>query len=187
MPYKDPAKRAAAKAKYKQTEKGKASEARYLASSKGREAKARAAAQPHRLASRAEYTQTDSYKEARKRAREKYEAKPEVRLTKLMRHRLRMAIKNNWNRASAIQDLGCSLEEFKAYIEARWEPGMTWENHGKTWHIDHVRPLGLFDLTIQEQLLQAVHFTNLQPLSTEAHKIKSAQDRRDILAYKASL
>lgn len=42
---------------------------------------------------------------------------------------------------------------------------MTWENHGKYgWHIDHIKPLVSFDLTERKQFLEAVHFSNLQPL-----------------------
>jgi hypothetical protein len=36
--------------------------------------------------------------------------------------------------------------------------------------------LGLFDLTDPEQQRQAVHYTNLQPLSTEAHRLKTILD-----------
>jgi hypothetical protein len=42
---------------------------------------------------------------------------------------------------------------------------MTWENYRfYGWHIDHIGPLARFDLTDREQFLQAVRYTNLQPL-----------------------
>ena len=42
---------------------------------------------------------------------------------------------------------------------------MSWDNYGKKgWHIDHITPLVLFDLTNREQVLMACHYTNLQPL-----------------------
>ena len=51
---------------------------------------------------------------------------------------------------------------------------MTWSNHGKFgWHIDHKIALTRFDLTNREQLLQAVHFSNLQPLWARDNILKS--------------
>ena len=64
---------------------------------------------------------------------------------------------------SAITLLGCSLEQFKKYIEQKFSKGMTWSNHGK-WHIDHIKPLASFDLNIPEQVKICCHYTNLQPL-----------------------
>ena len=46
--------------------------------------------------------------------------------------------------------LGCSLVEFRAYLESQFTTGMTWENKG-TWHIDHRRPCASFDFTAPEQ------------------------------------
>jgi len=42
---------------------------------------------------------------------------------------------------------------------------MTWDNWTLDgWHIDHIKPLASFDLTDRKQLLEACHYTNLQPL-----------------------
>jgi hypothetical protein len=84
-------------------------------------------------------------------------------LKKQLRRRLTEAVKNNQKSGSAIKDLGCSIEEFKRYLESKFQPGMTWDNYGE-WHIDHIRPLSSFDLSDPEQLKIACHYTNLQPL-----------------------
>lgn len=60
--------------------------------------------------------------------------------------------------------LGCDYDFARTYLEARWLSGMTWENYGSAWHIDHVLPLATFDLTKERERKKAMHFTNLQPL-----------------------
>lgn len=76
-----------------------------------------------------------------------------------------MAIKKNSKTGSAVTDLGCSIDELSAHLESKFTDGMNWENYGKTgWHIDHIRPLSSFDLTNQEDVRKACHYTNLQPL-----------------------
>ncbi|RKZ06078.1 hypothetical protein DRQ25_14710 [Candidatus Fermentibacteria bacterium] len=89
------------------------------------------------------------------------------RLRILLRDRFTKAIKNNSKTGSAVRDLGCSIEKLKLYLEKMFRPGMSWGNHGAgedKWHIDHVKPLSIFDLTDRKQLLEACHYTNLQPL-----------------------
>lgn len=70
--------------------------------------------------------------------------------------------RKKWVRPSGIERiLGTTISDAKAYIEAQFKPGMTWENRGK-WHIDHVIPLA--SAKTQEELVILCHYTNLQPL-----------------------
>lgn len=97
--------------------------------------------------------------------RQKLEKTPQRKLALNLRTRLIQAMRNNAKTGSAVKDLGCSIEEFKKYLENKFNKGMTWENYGiKGWHIDHIIPLCNFDLTNRDQFLTAVHYTNLQPL-----------------------
>ena len=89
----------------------------------------------------------------------------QYKLTRNLRRRLRNALQGNYKSGSAVRDLGCTINELKVYLEQQFQPDMTWDNHGlKGWHIDHIRPLACFDLTDRKQLLEACHYTNLQPL-----------------------
>jgi len=83
-----------------------------------------------------------------------------------LRNRLRCALKNNQKTGSAVRDLGCSIAEFKIYLESKWQEGMSWDNYGE-WHIDHIKPLSKFNLENKEELKRACHYTNLQPLWAE--------------------
>lgn len=80
-----------------------------------------------------------------------------------LRGRFSKAIKKEYKSGSAVKDLGCTTKEFKLYIEAQFQPGMTWNNYGE-WHLDHVIPLSYFDLTDRTQVQEACHYLNIQPL-----------------------
>jgi hypothetical protein len=91
-----------------------------------------------------------------------------------LRSRLYKAINRNFKAGSAVRDLGCTVEELKPYLESKFQPGMTWDNWTTDgWHIDHIKPLASFDLTDRNQLLEACHYTNLQPLWAKDNLIKS--------------
>jgi len=91
-----------------------------------------------------------------------------------LRSRLLRAIKNGQKSGSAVADLGCTINEFKIYIENLFTGNMSWSNHGlKTWHIDHVIPLSSFDLSDRKQFLEACHYTNLCPMLAVDNILKS--------------
>lgn len=92
---------------------------------------------------------------------------PNVRIGTALRQRMNKALTNNSKAGSAVRDLGCSISEFRQYIESKFQPGMSWGNYGKgreDWSLDHIVPLSRFDLTDREQFLRAAHYSNMQPL-----------------------
>jgi hypothetical protein len=99
----------------------------------------------------------------RKYYHEKVKFDPALVVKSRLRCRLRRAIKTNAKRGSAVSDLGCSVPQLLQHLEQQFADGMNWDNWGE-WHIDHIKPLYKFDLLDREQFLEAVHFTNLQPL-----------------------
>jgi hypothetical protein len=94
---------------------------------------------------------------------EQYKTNIEFRLRSVLRKRFYIAIKCGYKRGSAVRDLGCTIEEFKFYIQKKFVPDMSWENYGE-WHLDHIKSLAKFDLTKRSQVLKACHYTNYQPL-----------------------
>ena len=118
----------------------------------------------------ANYRKKEIYKEYQKKYQNKYILKRlsfdiNFKLRYVLRSRISGCMKRIKTKkgGSAVRDLGCSIDEFKIYIEAKFKNGMSWNNHGQ-WHIDHIKPLSKFDLTDREQFLEACHYTNLQPL-----------------------
>lgn len=126
---------------------------------------------------RAEYIkqyQKDNLKEIS--AKRKLRAKTDInyKLATNLRSRINTAIKGEYKSGSAVRDLGCSIEEFKIYIESKFKPGMTWDNWSRTgWHLDHIKPLIQFDLSNPEEFKKASHYTNIQPLWAEENHRKN--------------
>lgn len=88
------------------------------------------------------------------------------RIQTLLRGRVLLCVRKVKGRkdSSSSQLLGCTTSELRAYLGAQFKPGMTWENYGRVWHIDHKRPCSWFDLTDPVQQRLCFHYTNLQPL-----------------------
>lgn len=88
-------------------------------------------------------------------------------------HKLRISIRtrtNNFLRSKGltkhkrmVELLGCSWNQLKEHLEKQFQPGMTWENHGR-WHIDHIKPLAIVDLTNKNEFEKVFHYSNLQPM-----------------------
>ena len=90
-----------------------------------------------------------------------------------LRGRMHKALRGERSPGSAVRDLGCSIENFRLYIESKFYDGMSWDNQG-AWHLDHIVPLSSFNLTDRAQFLLAAHYTNYQPLwASENHRKSS--------------
>lgn len=87
------------------------------------------------------------------------------RLSCALRSRLCKALKSRGLRktTATMKLAGCSLNFLRNFLEAQFQPGMSWENYG-AWHIDHLRPCAAFDLRDPAQQKECFHFSNLQPL-----------------------
>lgn len=111
------------------------------------------------------YVRSDAFKEKRKeRHAQRYASEPQYRISLTVRNRIREILTaRGLQSASAIKYAGCTAAELVKHLESLFQAGMSWENYGE-WHIDHIRPLAAFDVRDAEQLKQACHFTNLQPL-----------------------
>ena len=83
---------------------------------------------------------------------------------------LRKAIKKD-SRAT-FELLGYSTDDLRQHLESLFQSGMSWENYGTLWHIDHVIPKSWFCVEtadgIDEYELKACwSLENLQPLCAD--------------------
>ena len=65
--------------------------------------------------------------------------------------------------------IGCSYEDFKKYLESKFEPWMSWDNYGLYngignygWDLDHIIPIS--SAITENDVIKLNHYTNLQPL-----------------------
>ena len=74
-----------------------------------------------------------------------------------------------------LDKLGCTFEEFKLYLESKFEGWMSWENYGKYngelnygWDIDHITPLS--KAKTEDDIYNLSHYSNLQPLCSKINR-----------------
>lgn len=94
---------------------------------------------------------------------------------------IRSLISHSLNRKGYIKNcktfeiLGCSYQEFKIYLESKFEHWMTWDNYGlydgnlnTGWDIDHITPNA--NATNEAEIFSYNHYTNLQPLCSKVNR-----------------
>jgi len=89
------------------------------------------------------------------------------KLKSRLRIRLSNALKRSYGKKahSTMELLGCTIAELKIHLEKQFTANMSWNNYGQFgWHIDHIIPCDVFDLTNPVEQKQCFHYSNLQPL-----------------------
>lgn len=81
-----------------------------------------------------------------------------------IRNLVRGSLKRKYTNKSrrTIEILGCTFEEFRIYIEGKFDSNMSWENQGTYWHLDHIKPISI--AKDEEEVYELNHYTNFQPL-----------------------
>lgn len=105
---------------------------------------------------------------------------PGFKLCHNLRTRISKCLRGLIKSGGTLELLGCNIPELRAHLEKQFRPGMTWENYGPVWHVDHARPCASFDLTDPVQQRECFHFSNLQPLFVSENLQKGAKFRLTI-------
>lgn len=72
-------------------------------------------------------------------------------------------------------------EQLRQRIEFQFKPDMSWDNYGILWHIDHKKPLTLFNYILPsgevdlKQIRIANSLANLQPLYAQDNLSKGGK------------
>jgi hypothetical protein len=115
-------------------------------------------------------------RETRRKYKERRRGDIQYRLRNNLRARVREALKTGGRKcAGTMELLGCSIAVARVHIERQFARGMTWDNYGTLWQIDHIRPIVAFDLTQPEQQKIAFNYLNLRPLSTKHNLAKGGR------------
>jgi len=90
-------------------------------------------------------------------------------LIHLQRSQLRRCFKNSNLKKTkrSIEYLGCSAEYFMEYFKRKMDKFNLFSEIEMTWnniHIDHIKPVSVFDLDNEDEFLSCCSYTNLQPL-----------------------
>jgi len=104
--------------------------------------------------------------------RERRRNDPFLRLRDAIRGSIRAYLgSKKTRRGSTFEIVGCTPDFLRGHLEKQFKPGMTWENYGSHWHVDHRIPLASGNSA--DEIKGLSHWTNLQPLEAIENIIKS--------------
>jgi hypothetical protein len=106
---------------------------------------------------------------------QKMKEDPLFKMERYCRSRIYSALKsqNKKKNKRTWKYIGCSSEFFKEWIEYQLYDGMTMENYGKIWHIDHVKPCSAFDFSKEGEIEDCFNWKNLRPLLSQKNYSKN--------------
>ena len=94
----------------------------------------------------------------------RHQNNPAARISNIIAPSICHAIKNQKAGRKWETLVGYTVNELMAHLESKFKPGMSWDNQGSYWHIDHIRPQSWFDQLDPEQFKACWALENLQPL-----------------------
>jgi hypothetical protein len=110
------------------------------------------------------YDNKDSVRKRQAKYLKEYRSRDENRIIHNVRSRVRFVCKGIELPKTKMKYLGCTGSELKAYLESQFIEGMTWDNYGTVWHVDHKLPLSWIDVYHEGDRSFAFSYKNLQPM-----------------------
>jgi len=117
----------------------------------------------------------DKKKAHRRKAEAKMISTPQGHLTKNIRRAICHSLREGSKAKRRWEVLvGYGVEQLKQHLEKQFIPGMTWENYGTIWEIDHIIPQSVFNFAIPEDMdfKRCWDLKNLRPLWSGVNRAK---------------
>jgi hypothetical protein len=108
-----------------------------------------------------DYVKTKLRESHKKYCNNRYNSDSQYKLMVSIRSLIGKSFRNNKKSKRTQEILGCTIEEFRKYIESKFIDGMSWENQG-VWHLDHIIPISR--AKNEEDLIKLNHYTNFKPM-----------------------
>lgn len=99
------------------------------------------------------------------------------RVTKILKYRSSRDIGLSRTKALAFID----FEALKLKLEGQWLSGWTWRNWGVEWHIDHIWPCRIFDLTNPVHIQACFGIDNMRAISAKDNLAKCGYIPNDVV------
>lgn len=90
-------------------------------------------------------------------------ADPEKRLQRILGTKIGKMLKYRKSSKTIKELLGYGFGDLVVHLEKYFQNGMSWDNYGKLWHVDHIVPKSWFG-TSDEEVKECWRLENLQPL-----------------------
>lgn len=114
----------------------------------------------------------------------KYDTSHQFKVAQLCRTRIRSALKHNVKSDSTLKLMGVNDINFVInWLEFNFADGMTWENHGLYWHIDHIIPCAEYDLSKEDEQKRCFHWSNIAPLLKLENLSKGSKVVHSLVSY----
>ena len=113
----------------------------------------------------------------RRKAYDKRRANPSLKLSDRMKNAIGKSLRGGKAGRSWESIVGYTVDDLKTHLESQFTKGMTWDNYGSKWHIDHIRPISDFNFASAEdpEFLECWSLWNLQPLLSNRNLQKGAK------------
>lgn len=82
----------------------------------------------------------------------------------------------NGNTKGMWNNIGITRKQLYVHIENQFTEGMTWDNYGTAWELDHIIPC--CSATSADEVHALNHYTNLRPLSPTDNMKKIKHDKK---------